>query len=51
MNRYVNKLISLGVNPSEAYRMCFDMLKEYSYEDLEILVSEIERMKNFVEIL
>jgi len=51
MSRYVNKLVSLGINPSEAYRLCFDMLKEYGYKELEILISEIERNSYCVETI
>ena len=42
MNIYIEKLNRIGVSASEAYRIVFDFLKNYSVAELEEYIESLE---------
>lgn len=43
MQTQINRLISCGFSPHEAYRTYYDFLKEFSLKEFEIFILSIEK--------
>lgn len=43
MLKYIQRLMSCGYSPTDAYSTCYDFIKEFSLIELESFISSIEK--------